>query len=73
MFPRIGAGIKPVRGSAAFWYNLHPSGEGDTNTKHAACPVLFGNKWVSNKWIRGEGQEFKRPCNLVKETIQLSA
>ena len=28
-----------------FWYNLFPSGEGDYSTRHAACPVLVGNKW----------------------------
>lgn len=33
------------QGSAVFWYNLFPSGEGDYSTRHAACPVLVGNKW----------------------------
>ena len=33
------------QGSAVFWYNLFPSGEGDYRTRHAACPVLVGNKW----------------------------
>lgn len=28
-----------------FWYNLFTSGEGDYSTRHAACPVLVGNKW----------------------------
>ena len=56
--------MKPIRRSAAFWYNLDPNGEGDTNTLHAACPVLYGNKWVSNKWIRIIGQTFTRPCTL---------
>ncbi len=65
VFPRVGARIEPIRGSAAFWYNLLPSGKGDPNTRHAACPVLFGRKWVSNKWIHERGQEFKRPCNVA--------
>ncbi|XP_078135656.1 prolyl 4-hydroxylase subunit alpha-1-like isoform X2 [Sander vitreus] len=51
-------------GSAVFWYNLFPSGEGDDRTRHAACPVLVGNKWVSNKWIHERGQEFRRRCGL---------
>lgn len=34
-----------LQGTAVFWYNLFPSGEGDYNTRHAACPVLLGNKW----------------------------
>uniref|UniRef100_A0AAQ5X702 Prolyl 4-hydroxylase alpha subunit domain-containing protein n=1 Tax=Amphiprion ocellaris TaxID=80972 RepID=A0AAQ5X702_AMPOC len=52
------------RGTAVFWYNLYPSGEGDYRTRHAACPVLVGNKWVSNKWIHERGQEFRRRCGL---------
>jgi len=67
VFPRIGAKIQPMRRSAAFWYNLLPSGDGDYLTRHAACPVLFGTKWVSNKWIHMIGQEFIRPCNLAPE------
>ena len=38
--------------------------------RHAACPVLFGTKWVSNRWIHEVGQEFRRPCALEKEEIQ---
>jgi len=33
------------QGTAVFWYNLFASGEGDYSTRHAACPVLVGNKW----------------------------
>uniref|UniRef100_A0AAX7TZZ4 Prolyl 4-hydroxylase subunit alpha-1 n=1 Tax=Astatotilapia calliptera TaxID=8154 RepID=A0AAX7TZZ4_ASTCA len=51
-------------GTAVFWYNLFASGEGDYSTRHAACPVLVGNKWVSNKWIHERGQEWRRPCGL---------
>ncbi|XP_030629494.1 prolyl 4-hydroxylase subunit alpha-1a [Chanos chanos] len=64
VFPEVGAAVRPMKGSAVFWYNLFPSGEGDYSTRHAACPVLVGNKWVSNKWIHERGQEFRRPCNL---------
>ncbi|XP_014670419.1 PREDICTED: prolyl 4-hydroxylase subunit alpha-1-like [Priapulus caudatus] len=64
VFPRVGARIIPERGSAAFWYNLKQSGQGDYSTRHAACPVLAGTKWVANKWIHEIGQEFRRPCGL---------
>ena len=67
VFTRIGVKVKPERRSAVFWYNLLPSGDGDFRTRHAACPVLYGTKWVSNKWIHSVGQEFKRPCNLIQE------
>nr|XP_039269092.1 prolyl 4-hydroxylase subunit alpha-1-like [Styela clava] len=58
--------VKPIKGSAVFWYNLYPSGEGDLRTNHAACPVLNGVKWVANKWIHERDQEFKRSCALDK-------
>lgn len=64
VFTDVGAAVWPKKGSAVFWYNLFPSGEGDYRTRHAACPVLLGNKWVSNKWIHERGQEFRRRCSL---------
>ncbi|XP_046712343.1 prolyl 4-hydroxylase subunit alpha-1b isoform X3 [Silurus meridionalis] len=64
VFTDVGAAVWPKKGTAVFWYNLFPSGEGDYSTRHAACPVLVGNKWVSNKWVHERGQEFRRPCAL---------
>ncbi|XP_021376327.1 prolyl 4-hydroxylase subunit alpha-1-like, partial [Mizuhopecten yessoensis] len=64
VFPYIGVKIFPEKGGAAFWYNLYKSGEGIYDTRHAACPVLVGTKWVSNKWIHEKGQEFRRRCGL---------
>ncbi|CAL9685414.1 unnamed protein product [Knipowitschia caucasica] len=66
VFPDFGASIKPRKGTSVFWYNLFRSGEGDYRTRHAACPVLVGSKWVSNKWIHERGQEFRRPCGLTE-------
>ena len=45
VFPRVGVGVAPEKGSAVFWWNLLPSGKGDVRTLHAACPVLHGIKW----------------------------
>ncbi|XP_043110432.1 prolyl 4-hydroxylase subunit alpha-1 isoform X2 [Puntigrus tetrazona] len=64
VFPEAGVAVQPKKGSAVFWYNLHRNGKVDSNAKHAGCPVLWGNKWVANKWIYEFGQEFKRPCSL---------
>ncbi|XP_038214688.1 prolyl 4-hydroxylase subunit alpha-1-like [Zerene cesonia] len=68
VFTELGLSVFPVRGAAVFWLNLHPSGEGDLATRHAACPVLRGSKWVCNKWIHQGGQEFIKPCNLEYQT-----
>lgn len=45
VFPSIKIALWPKKGTAAFWFNLHKSGEGDYATRHAACPVLTGSKW----------------------------
>ncbi|XP_019390592.1 PREDICTED: prolyl 4-hydroxylase subunit alpha-2 isoform X2 [Crocodylus porosus] len=66
VFPDFGAAIWPRKGTAVFWYNLFRSGEGDYRTRHAACPVLVGCKWVSNKWFHERGNEFLRPCGRTE-------
>ncbi|XP_050588502.1 prolyl 4-hydroxylase subunit alpha-1 isoform X1 [Bombus affinis] len=68
VFTAINISLWPKKGSAAFWYNLKPNGEGDFKTRHAACPVLTGSKWVANKWLHERGQEFLRPCTLENQT-----
>lgn len=45
VFPWLGVALQPVKGTAAVWFNLFPSGNGDLRTRHAACPVLQGTKW----------------------------
>ena len=40
---------------------------GDFMTRHAACPVIVGSKWVANKWIHESGNEFRRPCDLLPD------
>ncbi|XP_006141046.1 prolyl 4-hydroxylase subunit alpha-3 isoform X2 [Tupaia chinensis] len=59
--------VPVVKNAALFWWNLHRSGEGNSDTLHAGCPVLVGDKWVANKWIHEYGQEFRRPCTSSPE------
>jgi len=64
IFSELERVVFPSVRDAIFWYNLYRNGDGDLRTRHAACPVLTGIKWVSNKWIHERGQEFRRPCGL---------
>lgn len=45
MFPFLRIKVRPVKGSALVWYNLHSTGHRDWRTKHAGCPVRSGSKW----------------------------
>lgn len=56
VFTAINISLWPKKGSAAFWYNLKPNGEGDYKTRHAACPVLTGSKW--GKYINTVNKNF---------------
>ncbi|XP_037087139.1 prolyl 4-hydroxylase subunit alpha-1-like [Pollicipes pollicipes] len=69
VFPRAGVTVWPERGSVAFWWNLNAAGRGDDDTKHAACPVLHGSKWVSNKWIHYNEQFRAKPCGLTEDAV----
>ena len=42
--------VKPRRGNAIFWNNLHPNGTGDPRTAHAGMPVTRGRKIGINIW-----------------------
>lgn len=49
--------VKPVKGSALFWYNhvleeeSGMMGEVDLLSLHGGCDVFEGEKWVANLWI----------------------
>ncbi len=51
-FKELNIKVKPKRGRAVFWYDLHADGEGDTRTLHAGLPVIKGTKFAMNIWIR---------------------
>ncbi|VDM99760.1 unnamed protein product [Thelazia callipaeda] len=64
VFTDVKTSVPCTKNAALFWYNLMRSGEVDVRSRHAACPVLTGVKWVTNKWIHERGQEWRRPCGL---------
>ena len=62
VFPLIGAYIKPRKGSIVVWWNMDQGGGHDVRMSHGGCPVLIGNKWITNKWPRAHNQMFDRSC-----------
>ncbi|XP_065062755.1 prolyl 4-hydroxylase subunit alpha-1-like isoform X3 [Rhopilema esculentum] len=64
VFTKAGLSLKPKKGDAAFWFNLHRNNTGDWRTEHASCPVVSGSKWVMNKWFHMRGNDQRRPCTL---------
>ncbi|XP_022353979.1 transmembrane prolyl 4-hydroxylase [Enhydra lutris kenyoni] len=48
--------VKPRQGTAVFWYNYLPDGQGwvgdvDDYSLHGGCLVTSGTKWIANNWI----------------------
>jgi len=62
VFPLVGAFVKPVKGSVVVWFNMDQGGGHDRRMVHGGCPVLIGNKWITNKWPRAHNQMFLRTC-----------
>jgi prolyl 4-hydroxylase len=52
VFPELGFKVKPVRGLALIWNNLHPDGRENFQTIHRAEPPKVTNKYVLTKWYR---------------------
>ena len=60
IFPKLGLGVHPEKGSAILWFNLAEDGTCNPMYDHASCPVLLGDKWVGNKWIHYHGQTWTK-------------
>merc|ERR1712226_190712 len=52
VFPQPGISVKPEKGSALYWFNMGAQNNYDSRIYHLGCPVLYGNKWIANKWIK---------------------
>ena len=66
IFPKLGLYFKPKSGDMLFWNLRTTDGNNDEGMWHLGCPVLYGDKWILNKWIRWEAQMFKYKCFLPK-------
>ena len=45
VWPFLGVNVFPEKGSSIWWFNTKSDSVPDLETKHAACPVLLGQKW----------------------------
>ena len=43
--------IRPAKGAALLFYSLTPDGREEDNARHAACPVVEGDKWTAQQFI----------------------
>lgn len=51
-FPEAGVSFSPRKGQAVYFRYFNNLGQLDTATVHAGLPVLSGEKWIINKWMR---------------------
>ncbi|CAD5113528.1 DgyrCDS2690 [Dimorphilus gyrociliatus] len=72
IFPNSKVNLEPIRNAAAVWFNMNKAGSADTRLLHGGCPVIYGTKWVANKWFRSVGQEFTYPCGLTEQEVDNS-
>lgn len=67
VFPQAGVYVKPIEGDALFWFNYSAHGTYDSRIYHLGCPVVYGNKWIANKWVKHLGQMKNYPCWIHKK------
>mgnify|MGYP001162984074 FL=1 len=44
------------------FYNYCGQGLMDQRMKHLGCPVVHGDKWIVNKWVKWHHHMFSHPC-----------
>ncbi|XP_039011881.1 probable prolyl 4-hydroxylase 7 [Hibiscus syriacus] len=49
-----GYAVKPRKGDALLFFNLHLDATPDSKSLHGSCPVIKGEKWSATKWIHVE-------------------
>jgi prolyl 4-hydroxylase len=51
LFSSLLLAVKPKKGDALLFFNLHVNATADTGSLHGSCPVIEGEKWSATKWI----------------------
>ena len=72
VFPQAGIFVKPVAGTALFWFNSGPKSNYDSRMIHTGCPVLYGNKWIANKWVKWLTNFNKYPCHITQKHFKIN-
>jgi len=54
-FPKAHIKVKPHKGDALFWWNVHENGKPIKRTLHRGNKVTKGTKYGLNIWIRADG------------------
>ena len=62
VFPLLGLSSTPSPGTALVWHTVDTSGRPQQRMKHLGCPVVFGDKWILNKWVKWHHHMFSYPC-----------
>ena len=67
IFPQVAVTVKPEMGDALYWFNYGAQDNYDSRIYHLGCPVLHGNKWIANKWLKFLPNFKSYPCLVDKE------
>lgn len=51
-FPKLGVTVTPKKGKAAVFYSVDEEGSIIPESEHGGDPVIAGQKWICNKWVR---------------------
>ncbi|KAK1306456.1 hypothetical protein QJS10_CPA10g00401 [Acorus calamus] len=52
--------VKPIKGNALLFFNLHPNTTLDESSFQGDCPALAGEKWSATKWIHVSSIESRK-------------
>ena len=71
VFPQAGISVQPEEGSAMYWFNMDAQNNLDSRIRHLGCPVLYGNKWIANKWVKWLPNFLKYPCLINQKNYSI--
>ena len=67
VFAQPNISVKPQRGTALYWFNMGANNNYDSRVRHCGCPVLYGNKWIANKWVKWLANFKNYPCLIHRK------